>query len=117
MPAGRRRLALLAAVAAVSSLLVGSGASGVGPGTQVGGIFYPDANSNCPDSTWLQVASLDDVSTVPRRGVLTSYRLQLGAAAPANVAFRLGRPDGADYRIVAATPLVPGVVNEVVERR
>jgi hypothetical protein len=43
--------------------------------------------------------------------------MQLGAAAPADVSFRLGRPDGADFRIVAATPLVPGVANEVVERR
>ncbi len=117
MPTRRRQFALLTALAAVSTLLVGGSASGAGPGTRVGQIFYPQSSSNCPDSTWLQVSSVDNVSTIPRRGVLTSYRMQLGAEAPANVAFRLGRPDGGNFNIVAATPLVPGVANEVVERR
>jgi hypothetical protein len=117
MSSRRRLFALLSAVAAVSSLLVGSSASGAGPGTRLGGIFYPDSSSNCPDSTWLQISSADNRSTVPRRGVITSYRLQLGAAAPANVGFRLGRPDGANWQIVAAPALVAGVANAVVERR
>ena len=90
---------------------------GVGPGTRLGMIFYPQSSSNCPDSTWLQVASVDNGSTVATRGVLTSYRMQMGAEVPATVAFRLGRPDGADWRVVAATPLVASPANEVVERQ
>ena len=113
----RRLFVLLIALTGMSTALVGGTATAVGPGTPVGLIFYPEAGSNCPDSTWLQVASVDDTSTVPRRGVLTSYRMQMGASPPATVAFRLGRPDGANWRIVAATALVAAPANEVVERR
>jgi hypothetical protein len=115
MSARRRRLLVLAAAAAATAL-VGGGAVGVGPGAGVGLIFYPQASSNCPDSTWLQVASVDGVSTIPSRGVLTSYRMQMGAEAPATVAFRLGRLEGADWRVVAATPLISSTANEVVEQ-
>ncbi len=115
MFARRRPLLVLAAAGAVTAVISG-GAVGVGAGTHVGTIFYPEPSSNCPDTTWLQVASLDDVSTVPERGVLTSYRMQMGAEAPATVAFRLGRPDGEAWRVVAATPLVPSSANQVVEQ-
>ncbi len=115
----RRRLHVLALVAAgAATTLVGGAALGLGPGTQVGAMFYPESSSNCPDSTWLQVTSVDDDYTVPRPGVLTSYRMQLGAEVPANVGFRLGRPDGTGgWRVVAAPPLVAPEVNQVVERR
>ena len=116
MSARRRLLALVAAGAA--TVLVGGGAVGLGPGDRVGMMFYPQSSSNCPDSTWLQVASVDNVSTVPHRGVLTSYRMQLGAEASANVAFRLGRPDGAGgWRVEGATPLVASQANQVVEQQ
>ncbi len=114
---GSRLLVLSVAVTSLVAVLVDSSASGAGPGTQVGQIFYPDSSSNCPDSTWLQVASANGISRIPRRGVITSYRMQLGAEAPSHVAFRLGRPDGANWRVVAATPLVPAVANQVVDRR
>ena len=113
----RRLFVLMLALAGMTTALVGSTASAVGPGTPVGLIFYPESGSNCPDSTWLQVGSPDNVSRIPRRGVLTSYRMQMGAEPPATIAFRLGRQSGADWSVVAATALVAAPVNEVVERR
>lgn len=117
MPASRRLSTLVLVLAGVATALVTSGASGAGPGTQVGKIFYPESGSNCPESTWLQVGSTNGVSSVPARGVLTSYRMQLGAEAPATVGFRLGRADGPDWRVVGASPAVSSSDNEVVERQ